>query len=64
LEYGGRKKAKRATHFRDPKHPRHVVTVPAGATMTWEPRLYMGPALEKAKPKIPEKWRNSIRRGA
>ena len=37
------------------------IRVPAGTTLTYEARPYMGPAFRENLPKLDEFWRNSVR---
>ncbi len=72
LEFGGRVRTRTSRLIpvgeirRDKRGPfkaRKRVRVPAGTTLVYEPRPFMGPALTRELPKFHELWHNSIRAG-
>jgi hypothetical protein len=42
---------------------RRLRRIPAGTRLKYEPRPFMGPALEKERPNLPKTWANSVRGG-
>jgi hypothetical protein len=70
LEFGGTTTLKRAKTIRvgpQGRNRRGQFTrgerkrLKAGTRLRYQPRPFMGPALQKAAPKLPELWRNSVR---
>lgn len=71
LEFGGRIKSTRP-HYIPVKAGRAAkgrvkrrkwVKLPAGTTMNYAARPYMGPALKAEEPKLPSYWRESVKGG-
>ena len=72
LEFGGVVKTKRSLLVRAEARGRDkrgrftrgkFKRIEAGKRLIYAPRPYMGPALEKERPKLPKLWANSVRGG-
>ncbi len=70
LEYGGRTKLRKPRYMRVGPAGRDaagrftqgkMVKLKRGTRLRYKARPFMGPALEKEKPKLPQMWRDSVR---